>query len=390
VIIPPHLAHLPPPSAAAQALSDQLTQRIVDEIGAQGGWLSHARFMELALYAPGLGYYSAGSRKLGDAGDFVTAPELSPLFTQTLARQIAEMLARGLDEILEVGAGTGSLAVELLSALERAGVAPNRYLILELSAELKARQRARLEAAGPTLANRVTWIDAPPPHWSGIVLGNEVLDAMPVHVVRQRGGVIEVAGIERRQDETGLVRAYRPATGEVLASAQQLTLADDYETELPLAAGAFMHTVGASLERGYALFIDYGFPAREFYHPHRSSGTLMCHYRHHAHPDALSMIGLQDITAHVDFSRIAQSAAAEGMALLGYTTQAQFLINCGITEILSRTPAEDVKAYAPLAAAAQMLLSPAEMGELFKAIAFGKTMGGPLMGFTQGDRSHTL
>jgi SAM-dependent MidA family methyltransferase len=392
VKIPPSLAHLPPPAPAAQAISDRLVQRIRDEIKAGGGWLSFARFMELALYAPGLGYYSAGSRKLGAAGDFVTAPELSALFGRCLARQLAELVAGGCTDILEIGAGSGALASDLLGELAALGCPPQNYFILELSADLRERQRALLAARAPQQAGTVQWLDVLPARFNGVILGNEVLDAMPAHVIRTREGAVEEAGVTAGADagDAPFARAYRPATGAVLAAGRALRLPDGYETEVPLAAGALVGSLGRILQRGAILFIDYGFPAHEYYHPQRTHGTLMCHYRHHAHADPLCLIGLQDITVHVDFSAMAASGRAAGLALLGYASQAQFLINCGITDILGETPAADARAYAPLAAQAQKLLSPAEMGELFKVIALGRDAPQPLRGFRSGDKSHTL
>lgn len=392
VKIPPPLAHLPPPAPAAQAVSERLVQLIRDEIKTGGGWLSFARFMELALYAPGLGYYSAGSRKLGAAGDFVTAPELSALFGRCLARQLAELIAGGCTDILEIGAGSGALAADLLGELAALSSPPRNYFILELSADLRERQRALLAARAPQQAGAVQWLDVLPARFNGVILGNEVLDAMPAHIIRTRAGAVEEAGVTAGADDgdAPFARAYRPATGAVLAAARALRLPDGYETEVCLAARALVGSLGRILQRGAILFADYGFPAHEYYHPQRAHGTLMCHYRHHAHADPLCLIGLQDITVHVDFSTVAAAGRAAGLAQLGYATQAQFLINCGITDILGETPAADVRAYAPLAAQAQKLLSPAEMGELFKVIALGRDAPQPLLGFRSGDKSHTL
>ena len=389
MIIPPHLSHLPAPSSDAQALSDQLSALISNEIRLAGGWISFARYMELALYAPGLGYYSAGSRKFGDGGDFVTAPELSPLFGRCAARQLAQCHGEGLHNVLEIGAGSGALAVTLLLEMQALGCAPERYLILELSADLRDRQKAALAERAPALLMYVHWIDSLPTQFEGVILANEVLDATPAQLIRaadngtaERGVAINQAGhFEQIQ---------RPATGELLHAATALSLAPGYETEINLTARALLTSLARLLTRGVMLFVDYGFPAREFYHPQRSSGTLMCHYRHHAHGDPFAFVGLQDITTHVDFSAAATAAMDGGAALLGYATQAQFLINCGITELLSAVPASDTRAYAPLAAQAQKLLSPAEMGELFKVIALGKNLDAPLIGFARGDKSHTL
>ena len=387
-MLPDYLSHLPAPSAEALVHSRRLVSLIADEIAAGGGWISFARYMELALHAPGLGYYSAGARKFGAAGDFVTAPESGRLFGQTLARQVAEVLHAGVPDVMELGAGSGRLARDLLVELLALDCLPQRYLILETSAELRERQRALLHRELPQLASRVVWLDAMPATFSALVIGNEVLDAMPVHIIMARAHGIDELGVTAAGDT--FAWSARPAAGAVLALASELRLASGYTTEIHPAADAFVRTLAAHLERGVALLIDYGFPAREYYHPQRAGGTLMCHYRHHAHADPLCLTGLQDITAHVDFSSLATTAAACGLEPLGYANQAQFLINCGITEVLGRTPAEDAAAYLPLAAQAQRLVSPAEMGELFKVIALGRNFSSPLLGFERGDKRHTL
>ncbi len=372
---------LPEPDADARAASTALCALIARELGSSGNWISFARYMALALHAPGLGYYASGSAKFGAAGDFVTAPELGDLFARTLARQVAGLLAPG-DAVLEFGAGSGALASALRDALAALGAAPE-YLILEPSAELSARQRQRL-GKGPR------WIDALPERFRGVVIANEVLDAMPVHALAWTPQGILERGVCINAGQ--LAWCERPATGEVLAAAQTLPVAsaERYESEINLAARAWIRTLAERLERGVVLVVDYGFPAREYYHPQRSMGTLMCHYRHRAHGDPFFLPGLQDITTHVDFSALAQAAADGGLDVLGYANQARFLVNCGITDLLTEVDATDVGRYAPLAAQAQMLLSPAEMGELFKVIALGRGIGEPLLGFTSGDRTHTL
>jgi SAM-dependent MidA family methyltransferase len=377
---------LPLPPPAALELSVRLQTLIRGEIEAAGGWISFARYMELALYAPGLGYYSAGSHKLGAAGDFITAPELSPLFGRTLARQLAELLAQDIPDIIELGAGSGALAAVLLAELATLNRLPQRYLILEVSADLRQRQQAHLAATVPQLADRVSWLDRLPDQFQAIVIGNEVLDALPVHRVRVDQGGIEEIGVIASDDH--FAWACRAASAPLRQALAAQDLPDDYETEINLAALALINSLAQGLRRGVLLFIDYGFPAHEFFHPQRNRGTLMCHYRHQSHADPFLWPGLQDITAHVDFSAAAQAGAP--LELLGYTGQAQFLINCGITELLAAVPAADAARYAPLAAQAQQLLSPAEMGELFKVIALGRGVSGPLLGFRRGDRSHTL
>jgi SAM-dependent MidA family methyltransferase len=379
---------LPEPTPEARAHSDRVAERIRGEITASGGWISFARYMELALYAPGLGYYSAGAKKLGRAGDFVTAPEISPLFGQTLARQVRQVLEAGFDQVLEVGAGSGALAATLLEELERSGKAPRSYLILELSADLRERSRDTLAARVPHLLEQVAWLNRLPPAFSGVVLGNEVLDAMPAHVVRMHRGRAEEGGVGVRNGR--LDWSWRLASGELLEAARTLALTEGFSTEIHLAARGFMRSLAAVLEKGVAFFVDYGFPQKEYYHPQRKGGTIMCHYRHLAHPDPLLLPGLQDITSHVDFSAVAAAAREGGLRLAGYTSQAQFLVNCGITDVMARTPAEDGAKFLPLANQANRLMSPAEMGELFKAIAFARGFDAPLVGFREGDRGQTL
>ncbi|MGH8661853.1 MAG: class I SAM-dependent methyltransferase [Burkholderiales bacterium] len=384
----PHPEQLPAPPAEAAAVSGKLARLIAAEIRRGGGWISFARYMELALYAPGLGYYIAGARKLGRDGDFVTAPEISRLYGRTLARQVAQLAGLGFCEILEIGAGSGALAADLLTELERLGSPPERYLILELSPDLRDRSRDTLAARAPRLLERVAWLSRLPPSFAGVVIGNEVLDAMPVHVFERASGDILEAGVGLENGRFEWALRSPPSAPEV--PDPSCFPVDGYRSEVQVVARAFVRSVGETLARGAALFIDYGFPRHEYYHSQRARGTLMCHYRHRAHDDPFFLPGLQDITSHLDFSAIAQAGREGGLDLLGYTTQAQFLINCGITGILAGTPASDVVAYAPLAAQAHKLLSPAEMGELFKVIAFGKGVTAPLLGYTQGDRSHTL
>jgi SAM-dependent MidA family methyltransferase len=366
---------LPEPEPEARAASARLAERIRAEIREAGGWIPFARYMELALHAPRLGYYAGGAAKLGAPGDFATAPEMGPLFARTLARQLRELLQPG-EAILEFGAGSGALAAALAEEIPG-----TRYLILETSAELAARQRARL-------GDRAEWIERLPEAFRGVMLANEVLDAMPVHALawRREGiherGVAEVGGT--------LAWAERPAAGEVLAAARALQVSPTYESELGLVARAWMKLVAPRLARGALLVVDYGFPEREYYHPQRSTGTLMCHYRHRAHGDPFFQPGLQDVTAHLDFTALARAAREAGLEVLGYANQAQFLVNCGIVEVLEREDPEDAARYAPRAAEANLLLSPAEMGEIFKVLAVGRGVPRPLLGFANGERSHTL
>lgn len=369
---------LPQPDATALAHSLQLQQIIHAEIAAQSGWISFARYMELALYHPGLGYYSGGAIKFGAAGDFVTAPELSPLFGQTLARPVATWLHDSAPQILEFGAGSGALAAQLLNALSTQDIPLQSYSILELSGELRARQQATLRSEAPAYADRVQWLEALPENFCGVVLANEVLDALPVQLFTKRQGQIMERGICLQQQR--LAFADRPAdstlTQHVQALEQRLgyTLPDGYVSEFCSAAPLWLHSIASSLQQGIVLLIDYGFPAREYYHPQRTQGTLMCHYRHHAHGDPFLYPGLQDITAHVDFSAIARAGAAAGLELLGYTSQARALINAGITDLGTTMDQTDMPVYMKTMHGLQTLLSESEMGELFKVIVFGKNL----------------
>jgi len=374
-----HPSDLPRPDPDALAASRALLDRIAAELGAERNWMSFARYMEMTLYEPGLGYYAGGSTRFGAGGDFVTAPELSPLFGQTLARQLQPLLAPG-DALLEFGAGSGALAATLLEAC------PGQpYLILEPSASLRELQRERL-------GSRVQWLDRLPQRFRGVMLANEVLDAMPTHAVAWTGSGIAERGVCANEGQ--LAWSERPAQGVVLPAAQKIGVelppSGRYESEIALAARAWVRTVAAALERGVLLVVDYGFPQREYYHPQRSMGTLKCHYRHRTHGDPFYLPGLQDVTAHVDFSALASAGVEAGLEVLGYANQAQFLVNCGITEVLAKEDPNDVRRYAPQAAVANLLLSPAEMGELFKVLALGRGIETPLGGFARGDRSHTL
>jgi SAM-dependent MidA family methyltransferase len=381
---------LPLPSAEQLEHSARLLQVIHDEISAHGGWISFARYMELALYAPGLGYYSAGAKKFGADGDFVTAPEISPLFARALARQVAQVLAATGGDVLELGAGTGRLAAQMLLELRQMETLPLRYRILEVSAHLRLVQQETLSEALPTdVRSRIEWLDALPATFAGLAIGNEVLDALPAHVLAWREDGIFERGVAWEDDR--LVWQERLVTDSgLLQAVQGLDMPSGYISEVCPAATGLMASLAQMLEHGVLLCIDYGFPRREYYHPQRASGTLMCHYRQQSHDDPFLYPGLQDITAHVDFTAVAEAGSAHGLQLLGYTTQAQFLINCGIIELLSSVSPADLSAYLPLASQAQKLLSPAEMGELFKVIAFGKGLGMEAIGFTRGDKRYAL
>lgn len=390
--------NLPSPDEIALAHSYAAQSMIREQIAAAGGWIPFARYMDLALYALGMGYYSSGATKLGSAGDFVTAPELSALFGRALARQLWQVMESIEScDVLEFGAGSGRLAVDILLELEQSGRLPGKYFIVEVSAELRQRQQTLLSREIAHLLPRVEWLDRLPDRFTGIVLANEVLDAMPVHLVVWQDGTIFERGVVCRDDR--FVWQDRPVQSEELRAAadrlsplvnQNGTTSFHYVSEINLAAAGFMRSLAALLQRGIVLLIDYGFGEREYYHPQRSQGTLMCHYRHHAHDDPFFLPGLQDITSHVNFSAIARAALENELQLLGYTTQVHFLINCGILDLLARIPTTNSADYLPLSNQLQKLVSPAEMGELFKVIAFGKACDQPLVGFRTGDMSRLL
>ena len=378
---------LPVPDADALAHSRRVTAHIQEAIRAAGGALPFARYMELALYAPGLGYYSAGARKFGAAGDFVTAPELSSLFSRCVARQCAEVL-KALEggSLLELGAGSGVMAADVLLELKQLDRLPEEYLILEVSADLKARQQETLAAKVPEFLPRVRWLDGLPERFVGVMLGNEVLDALPVARFRKGSrGYEEYGVIEKGEGFAWTLSEPRRELAIALAELDKTLkapLAHGYASEICTVLPALFQSFAAALKRGAILFLDYGYPRAAYYHPERRMGTLMCHYRHRAHGDPFLYPGLQDITAHVDFSAVAEAGTAAGLELAGYTTQAHFLLALGISE----------EAMASLQAAQQvkMLTLPDEMGERFKVIGFSKGLEQALGGFALRDLAHTL
>jgi SAM-dependent MidA family methyltransferase len=377
---------LPEPSADALAASRALQQVIREDIRANGSWIPFSRYMDLALYAPGLGYYAGGSAKLGKDGDFTTAPEITSLFGATLAEFAAEIAGAQPVRMLEFGAGTGKLARDMLDALARRGTPVASYAIVELSAELRARQQQAL-AAHPI----VTWLDAPPAAFSGMVIANEVLDAMPVPLLLRQGGRWLTRGVSLEGEAFAFADH---AGGDPLATQvpDADALPEGYLTEVHPQQAGFVRMLADMLragEGGAALLIDYGFPAHEYYLPQRMQGTLMCHYRHHAHGDPFFLPGLQDITAHVDFTEIARAGIGAGLDVQAYMSQAAFLLLAGLPSLLGREPVEDPARWLPLANAVQKLTSPAEMGELFKVLVFTHGLALPEKYLLQ-DRSHRL
>jgi len=373
---------LPPPTAEAAAHSRRVSGHIAAAIAAAGGWIPFSRYMELALYAPGLGYYTAGARKFGAGGDFVTAPEISAVFGQCLARQAAQVLDATGGDILELGPGSGALAVSMYRELRAMGHAPRRYRLLEVSPDLQERQRTCLAQEFPGGLERFEWVDTLPADFRGLVVANEVLDVVPFSIVRrsrdrffERGVAAEGEGFAWQDREL--------AEGDLLRRARAVFPPDryDYESEISLPAEALVRTVAQSMRAGIALFIDYGFAQPELYHPQRSMGTMRCHYRHHFHGDPFFLPGLQDITAHVDFTAMADAAQSAGAEVYGYTTQASFLIAAGLTDFLSRIEPELTVERMKATSAAHRLVSPAEMGELFKVLAVGRGIEAALVGF---------
>jgi SAM-dependent MidA family methyltransferase len=387
------MSSLPIPSAESQSHSQQLSALVQQKISQSGGWISFVEYMQLALYAPNLGYYSAGSQKLGDmkkgGGDFVTAPEITSLFAQALARQASQVLQETQGSILELGAGTGKLAADMLLALTELEQLPEQYFILEVSVHLRAVQIETLcNKLTPELYKRVVWLDKLPDQFTGLILGNEVLDAIPVHLVVKKEGALYERGVVF---DDRFAWQDQPLTDVAIQQLiAPLDLPNDYLSEVCPAATGLINSLAHVLTHGAIIMLDYGFCASEYYHPQRSQGTLMCHYQHHVHSDPLIYIGLQDITAHVNFTAIAEAGLEQGLELQGYTSQAQFLMACGLLDLLAKESPDNVAHYIPMASAVQKLISPAEMGELFKVIAFSKGFDAVLIGFESGDKSHTL
>jgi SAM-dependent MidA family methyltransferase len=408
-----HYGYMSPLQSLPAATAEEIrrSQLLVDKIrsaitASPDQSIGFDTFMAMCLYEPGLGYYSGPSQKFGLHGDFVTAPMQSPLFGACIGQQCAQWLSLlEINEgVLEFGAGDGLLAAQVLNELSRQGQEVN-YAIVELSADLQARQRTTIATLAPQALDRVVWLDQLPSRFKGIVLGNELIDAMPVRLFRfDQTSSGQTEKFERRVtlgSKEGLLFAWKdvPADPQLqkdidFALARATWGAEreaGYVSELPLQATAWIASVAQCLEQGVILLLDYGFAAQEFYHPQRSNGTLNCHYRHHSHGEPFYLPGLQDITAHVDFSALLDEAFANGLELLGYTNQAHFLMNL---QMLDKLKAMTASPQYPLhAQAVGRLLSEAEMGDLFKAIAFAKLDSGRVfrsMGFSHGDKSHTL
>ena len=385
--------NLPAPSADELALSAELASLIHQDIAAAGGSIPFSRFMEHCLYAPGLGYYSAGRRKFGAGGDFVTAPEISPLFGRCLARSCGAVLqSLGGGDILEFGAGSGQLAVDLLGELASMDCLPDRYLVLERSAELKTRQQETIGRYLPQLLDRVSWLDAlPSAGFRGVMLANEVLDAMSVERFQWDGAAAALFHV--RSEGEGF--AWQLQTGEssdVTAGIEDSIshLDAGYVSEFNTFLQPWLQTVAECLDQGLILLIDYGYPQHELFHPQRSSGTLMCHYRQHAHADPLLWPGLQDITAHVNFTAVAEAAVAADLEVAGYTSQAYFLLDCGLEEFLLQSGPTGTMVYMQAAQQVKTLILPGEMGERFKCIGLTRGIDIPVPGFRLQDQRERL
>ncbi len=368
---------------------------LTEQIAAAGGWLSFERFMDMALYAPGLGYYSAGAQKFGDGGDFTTAPEISGLFGACVARQCAQVLAAlGGGCIMEIGAGSGRLAADVLTRLEALGQLPSEYWILEVSADLRERQRRHLARHAPRLQGRVQWLDEPPARsFDGLILANEVLDALPVTRFRWYPGRVEELGVG--MDEARFAWSPRAAAPAVADACRRLAFSGGgwdagYVSEYCPRLAAWTRGVTHGLRRGAALWFDYGLPRSQYYLPERHEGTLLCHFRHRAHGDPFLFPGLQDITAWVDYTLLAEAAHAAGFTVSGFATQSYFLAGLGIDREMHGMAGDDADRFAMLAAQARRLMLPGEMGERFKAMAWLRGLELSLSGFSLQDLRHTL
>lgn len=388
-------ATLPAPDEESLAHSERVAEHIREAIEQAGGSIGFGRFMHLALYAPGLGYYGAGARKFGESGDFTTAPEASPLFGRVLARQCAPVL-RDLrhPEVLELGAGSGALAVQMLTALSEHGVAPSRYSILEVSPDLQERQEEAIARHGAGLLSRVTWLQALPERFSGLVIANEVADALPVERFRKSGDAI----LQYRVVSDGPGFAWREveapdfldAAVRHIEESLGAPLPDGYVSEVSTGLPAWIAGIGASLDSGLALLFDYGLRRHEYYAPDRSGGWLRCHFRHRVHDDPLIHPGIQDLSAWVDFTAIAESAAAAGLDVAGYTTQAEFLLHGGLDRELPDFQRLSTDSQLELSRQVRMLTLPGEMGEHFKCIALARDCGRLPAAIERADKAHTL
>ncbi len=386
--------NLPAPGDLSQQHSEKLIALIKSEIDKKGGVISFQRYMELVLYAPGLGYYAAGSIKLGEEGDFITAPEISPLFSQALANAILPIIDSQ-QIILEVGAGRGRMAADILVYLKQQNKLPKEYWILELSADLRQRQKSIIEKSIPEFIDKVKWLDTLPEQFSGVVLANELLDAMPVQLFQKVEKGINEVNVIWLDDK--FVFQFNPNTDDRLMARVtdieaelKIELATGYVSEINFAAEDWLKSIAERLQQGVIVLIDYGFPRHEYYHAQRKQGTLMCHYRHRTHPDAFVYPGLQDITAHVDFTSMADAALEANLQVIGYTNQVSFLMGAGLLELADIENESDTKQQMETASQIKKLTLPHEMGELFKVIGFSKNCDVVLPAFEFRDMRDSL
>ena len=387
---------LPAPDALSLAHAERVAASIRGAIQAAGGSIDFSRFMELALYAPGLGYYTAGTRKFGDGGDFVTAPEISPLFSRCLARQVAEIMRHtGISTVLEFGAGSGVMAVDLLQELQALKCVPERYLIIEVSADLRERQQTLIQQRLPLLGGRVSWLEKLPGiAIDAVVLANEVLDAMPARRFRMVSGRAWPLHVVCEGD--GFRWCLGPVDPELATAVatleQQLGrgLSDGYESEICQWPGPWLEALATTIDNGVMLLIDYGYERADYYHPQRSGGTLVCHYRHRVHADPLVYPGLQDITVSLDFDAVTDAARACGWQVLGYTNQNWFLFGCGLDALVGESDPTDARAHLQLTRQVKILTLPGEMGERFRVLGLGKGVDFPLRGFSMRDQRPRL
>ena len=387
---------LPQPDPVSQQRSLELTACVERACELQGGSIAFSEYMRMALYQPGLGYYSSGSQKFGQSGDFITAPEVSSLFSRCLARQIAQVLDQtGGNHVFEFGAGSGLMAADILLELERQQAMPTSYCILELSAELRQRQRQTIADKAPHLLATVHWLDALPSHTiEGVVIANELFDAMPVECFRIKGDRVEQLRVAAHD---GRVRAiYQNAEDAIVEQVRTLeqrrgkVFPEGYCSEFYPAIKPWLASLYDLLGKALVLLIDYGYSGSEYYLDERDRGTLICHYQHRAHADPLWYPGLQDITASVDFSAVAHAADQIGFDISGYTTQAMLLMGCGLGELHQSMVTDDPRQQLSLAQQIKTLTLPSEMGERFKAIALSKQIELPLIGFSMQDYSNRL
>ena len=390
------VAELPEPEMDALSQSNQLREFITNLINSQSGSIGFDEYMSAALYEPGLGYYSAGSRKFGPDGDFITAPEISALYSRCLARQCAQVL-ENLEQgvILELGAGTGCMAKDIMLELERINSLPGEYQILEVSADLKQRQQSLLKESIPQLYDHFIWLDSLPDElFSGLILANEVLDALPVKRFKKTSGTFKEMKVGVNKDQFCWIEA--DAIPELFNQLDELEkklpnpFPEQYVSEINTGLTAWLDSFANILKEGVIFFIDYGYSRNEFYHPQRKDGSLLCHYRHRAHADPFIYPGLQDITASVDFTALAECAHSSGLRVSGYTSQAYFLMACGLDEMTADLTSMDIKTQTKIAQQIRTLTLPAEMGERFKVMALTKEYDQTLMSFSVMDQRARL